>query len=185
MPILWSFCPIPFFTPRPMKLSFHQVFCPFLGNDFSSVPAGRLTRISLYPGLQLHHEHIAVPPELVNIAGSHPVALYFQSSTFVAKTGSIQEVVWNISYQQIIHRMLRCFVFHIILTPGHTVPDMQLFWDEQVSSALSSPSGLRYIYPPNSSSTWLPLSFIVQENMQALKAASLQEHISAGISCLT
>lgn len=77
--------------------------------------------------LQLHHEHIAVPPELVNMAGSHPVALYFQSSTFVAKTRSIQEVMWNISYQQIIHRMLRCFVFHIILTPDHTVPDMQLF----------------------------------------------------------
>lgn len=123
MPILWSFCSIPFFTPRPMKLSFRQVFCPFLGNNFSSVSTGRLTRISLYLGLELHHEHTAFPPELANIAGSHPIAVYFQSSTFVAKTGSMQEVMWNISYQQIIHHTLHCFAFYITSTPDHTVPE--------------------------------------------------------------
>lgn len=95
---------------------------PSIGNNLSSVPTGRLTRISPDLGVQLHHEYIAVPTELANIASSHPIVVYFQSSTFVAKTGSMQEVMWNTSYLQIIHYMLHCFVIYNPLTPDHTVP---------------------------------------------------------------
>lgn len=91
-----SFHAIPFSMPRPMEFSFSRVFPSSLGNSsfFQSTPAG-LQAFTFTYVFSFIMNTLQLPWDLANIASSHPIFVSLQMTSLVAKTGRVQDAMWD------------------------------------------------------------------------------------------